>query len=268
VLTYHPEYGGYINNLTGGLVDPNNIAGWKQNIADTKAQTDAWRTRNAQLEAQGLDAQSQALKAIADKAANDPALAAMKAQTKAFWHDVLDIEKTYQESVAEGQLSLASKWDKALWVAEGTQFVADNAVNVLANVTGPAGKSIKALYTVGKDVGKNLGSAHAKGTSYAAGLGKGLLESGFDLGFDALKGTKRVQSIPGFGKFEAPNISGANLTMVEKAVTQQLAHDLGPTFTSQEMIRTAFRQGIKGGAQSFAQKMIVKDPLKTFVGFK
>jgi hypothetical protein len=64
VLVWHPEHNAYVNILTGGLVDPNDIEGWKQNITGNLQQTQDWRDRNQALAAAGQDAQSQALAAI------------------------------------------------------------------------------------------------------------------------------------------------------------------------------------------------------------
>ncbi|UOO13053.1 hypothetical protein [Synechocystis sp. PCC 6803] len=63
-LVYDPEKGGYINILTGGLIDPNEINAWHQNNLSTHQQTEDWRRRNEYLETTGQDAQSQALQAI------------------------------------------------------------------------------------------------------------------------------------------------------------------------------------------------------------
>ncbi|MCX6619559.1 MAG: hypothetical protein NTY38_00470, partial [Acidobacteria bacterium] len=83
VLTWSPENNAYVNILTGGLVAPDNIEGWKQNIGQNKQQVDDWRTRNQQLEKAGLDAQHQALAAIqADAAARAKILANLSRMEK------------------------------------------------------------------------------------------------------------------------------------------------------------------------------------------
>lgn len=64
VLVWKPEHNGYVNILTGGLVAPEDVDKWKQNIDQTKQQTDDWRADNKKLTDAGLDAQSQALAAI------------------------------------------------------------------------------------------------------------------------------------------------------------------------------------------------------------
>jgi hypothetical protein len=69
VLVFNPEHGGYINQLTGGLVDPSEIEGWKQTNVAIQNGVDDFRTRNAELVATHQDAQSQGL--AASKAAAD-----------------------------------------------------------------------------------------------------------------------------------------------------------------------------------------------------
>ncbi|WP_237269955.1 hypothetical protein [Synechocystis sp. CACIAM 05] len=66
-LVYDPEKGGYINILTGGWIDPNEINAWHQNNLSTHQQTEDWRRRNEYLEATGQDVQSQALATLQAK---------------------------------------------------------------------------------------------------------------------------------------------------------------------------------------------------------
>jgi len=270
ILTYNPEYGGYINNLTGGLVDPANIEGWKQNIAQNQADVDAWRAHNQQLEAAGLDSQSQAMQAIRDKwaAADAAAKAKSQAEMKKFMYDIAKLNKEYWEMKARHEADKARFWNWMTKGAETVETAADFGVNVISNVTGPVGKGIKTIYTITKDVSKNVSAANAKGQSLIKGAGKGLLEAGFDVGFDTLKGTKAVQKIPGFGKYNAPNLSGESLGTIEKGITQTLATGINDSLTKQNLIRGAFKNGIKGAGQSQLQKWLIKDPVKTFVGLK
>ena len=106
VLVWNPQYKGYINILTGGLVAPDEIDKWKQNIEQTKQQTDDWRADNKKLTDAGLDAQSQALAAIkagfaaaeanrlqqaalaAARAKMDELLKAQQAADRDYWKDV------------------------------------------------------------------------------------------------------------------------------------------------------------------------------------
>jgi len=261
VLTYNPEYGGYINNLTGGLVDPDNIAGWQQNIADTQAQTDDWRRRNAELEASGQDAQSQALQAIKDKYNAAQAEAAAQAEKDRQWmRDYWQAQRDRNAQIAKDELDKAAWWDKWTKRIGYVEKGADIAINILATMTGPPGKAIKTAYTVTKDITKNVSEANAQGGSLIKGAGKGLLEAGFDVGFDKLKGTKAIQKIPGFGKYAGGELGGQTPTGILKGLFGS-----GP---DSGIIKGAFKDGVKGALQSEGQKWLVKDPIKKWVGLK
>lgn len=84
VLVYHPEYGGYINIITGGLVDPSDIEGWKQTNVAIQNGIDDFRTRNADLVATHQDAQSQA---IQNQAMASKSQAALVAANNKYWSD-------------------------------------------------------------------------------------------------------------------------------------------------------------------------------------
>ncbi|HJJ48759.1 MAG TPA: hypothetical protein O0X39_07235 [Methanocorpusculum sp.] len=75
--------------------------------------------------------------------------------------------------------------------AEGVEKVADVAVDVLGDMTGPAGKVVKDTYTATKSVGTRLSEAHAenhygkkmygdahKDVSYTEAVGQGIVEGG------------------------------------------------------------------------------------------
>ncbi|TAN43570.1 MAG: hypothetical protein EPN25_00330 [Nitrospirae bacterium] len=69
VLVYDPKHGGYINQLTGGMVNAGDIEGWKQKNEEIQNRVDDYHKRNAELDATHQDAQSQAIQAIQDQAA-------------------------------------------------------------------------------------------------------------------------------------------------------------------------------------------------------
>jgi len=91
------------------------------------------------------------------------------------------------------------------WIGKG----ADIGVDILATVTGPVGKSIKIGYTATKNIGKNISETCANDGSagdYAWAIGKGTLETGFDVGFNELGskvGKWTGNNIPGFKSYSS-----------------------------------------------------------------
>lgn len=109
VLVYSPEHGGYINELTGGLVDAASLEAWKKSNEDIQRGLDEYRKHNADLVAAHQDAQSQALQALKDQqAAKDAELKRQAAMTAAQIHQVelvnaqQQTEADYWKDVKEG----------------------------------------------------------------------------------------------------------------------------------------------------------------------
>lgn len=62
--------------------------------------------------------------------------------------------------------------------AEVVEKVADVAVDVIGDMTGPTGKAIKDTYTATKAIGTRLSEAYAENKSYTEALGQGIVEGG------------------------------------------------------------------------------------------
>ena len=97
------------------------------------------------------------------------------------------LESRMQEALKEleeAQRS-AARWDMATKAAEGVQFGADLAVDALANVTGPAGKTIRKVYMGAKGVAGGIGEGMASG-DLASNIGKGMIKGASDVIKDTL----------------------------------------------------------------------------------
>lgn len=203
-LVYDPEKGGYINILTGGWIDPNEINAWQQNNLNTHQQTEDWRRRNEYLEATGQDAQSQRLKEIADKYEQERL--AIAEQTKQAKQELKKLFEELQKSnyksleIYEKQARIMSGITSVL---EGVKYGCDVGINVLEKITGPAGKVIRNGYTVLSGTAEGLGEGLAHGdvvNRTLKGTGKGLIDLGVRMGVEQplTKWLGNVKKIPGF----------------------------------------------------------------------
>lgn len=73
----------------------------------------------------------------------------------------LAAKQQWLEKQAANEMAKAGMWNTITKIAEGTQVIADVGVDVLSNLTGPAGKSIKEAYTGFKGVAGGLGEGMA-----------------------------------------------------------------------------------------------------------
>ena len=78
-------------------------------------------------------------------------------------------------------IKYANTADKYLKAAEIVQQGADIGVDVLANVTGPAGKTIKKIYVGGKAFGSGVGEAYADPENAASHIAKGSIKAAGDV---------------------------------------------------------------------------------------
>ena len=182
VLVWNPEYKGYINILTGGLVAPEDIDKWKQNIEQTKQQTDDWRADNKKLTDAGLDAQSQALAAIKAQFVAAEAVRLQQAALAAARLKMDDLLKAQQEADREYWKDI----EEAFWggvvsdvdaIPGQLKDAAKAGLKSIGDTVGAAGREItdpnnwkalgQAVAQTGKDlVGSPLQSAAKVGGFY------------------------------------------------------------------------------------------------------
>ena len=153
------------------------------------------------------------------------------------------IEMENDQALAKHYRQMGKAYGAVGEKAETLVTAADFGVNVLEKMTGPAGKIIKTGYVGVKDVTKNISSSWAKGESLWKGAGRGVLEAGFDLGFDKLK--SKLPEGPGNWNWKteswANQLSGANGVL------------------------PAMRIAISSATQSQVVKTIIKDPIKDWM---
>lgn len=185
-----------------------------------------------------------------------------------------EIQENMKESEKEAsrQKSWANFWDWMSYGAEKVQSGADLGVDVLSNVTGPAGQNIKKIYTVTKDLSKNMSEGYASGTGVWEGAKKGAAEAATDLVLDY--GTGKITDltggkIPGLKKFEnAGNDFGydeRSLSYIKNVLTAK--PDDAADELKQIIMKNAFKNAGKSTAQGFGQGYVT-DPIKKVMGNK
>lgn len=101
----------------------------------------------------------------------------------------------FLEKMMEARNKQARIMDWLYWGARTTQTVADVSIDVLSNVTGPAGKSIKTAYTFGKGVAGGVGEATADPANWKSNMVKGVVNGVTDVVKDKI-GDKFGQDNP------------------------------------------------------------------------
>jgi len=170
------------------------------------------------------------------------------------------------------------------WIGKG----ADIGVDILATITGPVGKGIKIGYTASKNIGKNISGTCADGGSagdYGKALGMGILETGFDVGFNELGGKIGKwtgNKIPGFKSYASKsNWTGKlgnsktigkilNGTQVDSAVKHALktknTNLLKHAINRQNTLISDAATGVKNALQSQFQGETMANPIKQKLG--
>lgn len=149
--------------------------------------------------------------------------------------DALIKEQQWQQKVAENEMKKAGFWNVMTKAGEVTQVVADTGVDILSNLTGPAGKTIKTLYTGIKGVAGGVGEGLANGDmskNIAKGALEGLTEVVGDKLGDAVDGKKWGKAIE------------AGYTVVSEAGKSMAESALDGKTSASDLIQS----GLSGGA--------------------
>lgn len=149
--------------------------------------------------------------------------------------DELIKEQQWQQKVAENEMKKAGFWNVMTKAGEVTQVVADTGVDILSNLTGPAGKTIKTLYTGIKGVAGGVGEGLANGDmskNIAKGALDGLTEIVGDKLGDAMDGKKWGKAIE------------AGYTVVSEAGKSMAESALDGKTSASDLIQS----GLSGGA--------------------
>lgn len=157
-----------------------------------------------------------------------------------------------------------------------TGYAADFGIDVLAGITGPAGKTVKMWYTIGKGLGKGVGMAIRDGGQLATNLGSGAAEGLFDLGV----GTVTDKATGFMGKTfhnKLPLLRDYDAGIVIDR--HESAGFVKDAFLGQTTIKSAYTHGIqqgvgtsvKGAGQGMAQGLGLSygtDWVKKLIGFR
>ncbi|HSA37328.1 MAG TPA: hypothetical protein P5013_00360 [Methanoregula sp.] len=167
---YDPDYDKF---LADQKVKDAEIAAWK-----AKAEAESAAAQAAIDAAKKLKAMSQGIDPVTGKKILTP-----EQQRR---RDLIGKQRDAAADEAAGWSEYGSYLDSVVNKLEWIKWGCDKSIDVLSQVTGPAGKTIAKVYKVGTNVGEGLGEGMAEGGNYAKHIGKGVLKAGVDLAGDAL----------------------------------------------------------------------------------
>jgi hypothetical protein len=175
---YDPDYDKFLADQKAKDAE---IAAWK-----AKAEAESAAAQAAIDAAKKLKALSQGIDPVTGKKILTPD------QQKR--HDIIGRQRDAAADEAAGWSEYGSYLDSVVSKLEWIKWGCDKSIDVLSQVTGPAGKTIAKVYKVGTNLGEGLGEGMAEGGNYGKHLAKGALKAGVDLASDALvdKGFKKL----------------------------------------------------------------------------
>lgn len=183
-----------------------------------------------------------------------------------WYRDYLELSqktKEFSMNMHHNQANIMNGLTKAAeWTVEGADF----GVDVLSNMTGPAGKGIKTAYTTIKDISKNVSASYANGEDLKDGLAKGVAEAAFDFAFDKAKDkfSKITQGkVPFFKNFKGGNFPDVPDDVISNALNRRAAQSI-----LEQRIRNAAQGSMNKAVQGRIVKGMIKDPMKKFIGLK
>jgi len=151
------------------------------------------------------------------------------------------------------------KWENRAAAVEKT---ADVTIDILAGVTGPAGKTVKRGYGIIKNVTGGMSEGHHDGTGMWKGAKKGAGKAAVDVAFDAAKGklgkmtNGKIPGLPAKGPKslkELAKIKPGNLTELDM---------------KNRLINQTIISSVTGAGQSQAESKVITDPIKVKLGLK
>lgn len=172
-LTDYDTY--YDPDLGSKLADEARIdaanAAWRrdhaaQEAADAakfKAMTDGWKAQMAK-----------------DKADLE------KSSYKTWYRGYITREMARNQSLSDMYTAQGKLMETAGEIADWIKYGCDKSIDILGEVTGPAGRTIKTIYKVGTNVGESLGEGFAEGGNFKSHLAKGAGNAAVDLIGDKL----------------------------------------------------------------------------------
>jgi hypothetical protein len=167
---YDPDYDKFLADQRAKDAE---IAAWK-----AKAEAESAAAQAAIDAAKKLKAMSQGIDPVTGKKILTPE------QQKR--RDIIGKQRDAAADEAAGWSEYGSYLDSVVNKLEWIKWGCDKSIDVLSQVTGPAGKTIAKVYKVGTNLGEGLGEGMAEGGNYGKHLAKGALKAGVDLAGDAL----------------------------------------------------------------------------------
>lgn len=167
---YDPDYDKFLADQRAKDAE---IAAWK-----AKAEAESAATQAAIDAAKKLKAVSQGIDPVTGKKILTPD------QQKR--RDIIGKQRDAAADEAAAWSGYGDYLDSVVNKLEWIKWGCDKSIDVLSQVTGPAGKTIAKVYKVGTNLGEGLGEGMAEGGNYGKHLAKGALKAGVDLAGDAL----------------------------------------------------------------------------------
>lgn len=197
------QTGEWINPETGGVFDPETYEKVvKPSFEKDKAFIEGERDKQARedtafdKEMQELLAKQQAEKQVLEKEIYLEKLERKYGVTdRKGLEDIIAAEKARDQESADAWNKAATRYGYAEAGGKIVGVVADNAIDGLANVTGPAGRGIRAAYKVTKSIAGTMAEEGVSMTSFKAGTVKGGADAATDF-IDSAK-VKAVVTITG-----------------------------------------------------------------------
>jgi hypothetical protein len=167
---YDPDYDKFLADQKAKDAE---IAAWK-----AKAEAESAAAQAAIDAAKKLKALSQGIDPVTGKKILTPD------QKKRF--DIIGKQRDAAADEAAAWSGYGDYLDSVVNKLEWIKWGCDKSIDVLGQVTGPAGKTIAKVYKAGTNLGEGLGEGMAEGGNYGKHLAKGALKAGVDLAGDAL----------------------------------------------------------------------------------
>lgn len=177
--------GQWVNPDTGGVLDYDKYKrDVEPNFKSTKEFVDGQRDKLEKGDTPFDRDLKKNMKDIQDKLAKDQYM--NKLSTKYGASDPEKLTKIIEEiqgldqAAADRLIKYGNTLEKLEGYASVTQVIADNAIDGLANCTGPAGRAIRAGYKVGKSIAGSAAEDGISVSSVASGAIKGAADAGSD----------------------------------------------------------------------------------------
>lgn len=191
------KHQGYVNILTGGLLDPTLWTEYNRNLQEnirfTEEQRQKMESRQTDFDRQMdrmVENQRQEMERLRQEQYRQQ-LERRRAEIEARMRNALGDAKKYT-SFAEG-------YDKVLTTLEWVKWGADTAIDVGAQLSPGTGKLIKSAYTFASNVGEGIGEGMADPKKFASHVIKGAVKDGIDIGKDFVKdylSSKALKNVP------------------------------------------------------------------------